>query len=73
MHNEATQRAHWLVRVSKLTDEMEPLPISPAEGLAMMWPLALDAWAIKMAAEGRQDDAQSRLQRHVVRLVRTQS
>lgn len=73
MRKEAAQRAHWPVRVAKLADETEPSPLPPAEGLAMMWPLALDAWAIKTAAEGQQDDAQSRLQRHVVRLVRAQS
>lgn len=40
---------------------------SPAERLGMMWQLALDAWAFK---EGGGQHAESRLQRHVVRLRR---
>jgi hypothetical protein len=41
-----------------------------------MWQLALNAWAFKTAAEGgdtaERFDAQSRLQRHVVRVIRSQ-
>lgn len=40
-------------------------PLSPAEGLAAMWQLAVDAWAFC-----GEDVAQSRFQRHVVRVVR---
>ena len=56
------------VRIRSLTDHTtdRDLPTTtPAERLAMMWQLALDAWAFTGAA-----DAQPRLQRHVVRLVR---
>ena len=40
--------------------------MTPAERLAMMWQLTRDAWAFK---DGGQH-AESRLQRHVVRLRR---
>jgi hypothetical protein len=40
--------------------------LEPAERLAMMWQLALDAWAFK----GEGAHAESRLQRHVVRVYR---
>jgi hypothetical protein len=40
-----------------------------------MWQLTLDAWVFKSAAEGGEEaerfNAQSRLQRHVVRVVRS--
>jgi hypothetical protein len=40
-----------------------------------MWQLTLDAWAFKLAAErkerGEESDAQSRLQRHVIRVLRS--
>jgi hypothetical protein len=40
--------------------------LTPAERIGMMWQLALDAWAFK----GDTQHAQSRLQRHVVRIHR---
>jgi hypothetical protein len=40
--------------------------LSPAERIGMMWQLALDAWAFK----GETLHAESRLQRHVVRVHR---
>ena len=39
--------------------------LSPAERLGMMWQLAIDAWAFK-----GDPIAESRLQRHVVRILR---
>jgi len=62
-----TQQART-IRILPLTDHAtdRDLPTTtPAERLAMMWQLTLDAWAFTGAS-----DAQSRLQRHVVRLVR---
>jgi hypothetical protein len=38
---------------------------SPAERLAMVWPLTLEVWSFKEPIS-----AESRLQRHVVRVVR---
>lgn len=40
--------------------------LSPAERLGMMWQLAQDAWTFK----GEPERAQSRLQRHLVRVYR---
>ncbi|MGH9769723.1 MAG: hypothetical protein ACREAB_20055 [Blastocatellia bacterium] len=59
-------RVQKLGRQEKETDLRE---YSPAELLAMMWQLALDAWAFKEAVTGEKD-AQSRLPRHVVRVLR---
>jgi len=56
------------VRILPLTDhatDRDRPTTTPAERLAMMWQLALDAWAFTGAS-----DAQPRLQRHVVRLMR---
>jgi hypothetical protein len=43
-------------------------------GQGAMWQLTLDAWALKLAAEGEEAveryNPQSRLQRHIVRIVR---
>ena len=39
--------------------------LSPAERLGVMWQLAIDAWAFK-----GDSIAESRLQRHVVRVLR---
>ncbi len=46
----------------------EPGAISSEDGLGMMWQLTLDAWAFM-----KETHAESRLQRHVVRLVRGKS
>lgn len=62
-----TQQART-IRILPLTDHAtdRDLPTTTqAERLAVMWQLTLDAWAFTGAP-----DAQSRLQRHVVRLVR---
>ena len=62
-----TQQART-IRILPLTDHAtdRDLPTTTqTERLAMMWQLTLDAWAFTGAS-----DSQSRLQRHVVRLVR---
>ncbi len=41
---------------------------TPAERLAMVWPLTLEVWSFKEPTS-----AESRLQRHVVRLVKGKS
>ena len=44
---------------------------TPAECVEMVWPLTQQAWAFKQAATSTEEDrAQSRLQRHAVRLRR---
>jgi len=44
---------------------------TPAERVQMVWPLTRQAWAFKQAAsQSESDRAQSRLQRHTVRLRR---
>ncbi len=56
------------IRVQKLADHREETDLqdtSAAERLSMMWQLAIDAWAFKGEAI-----AQSRLSRHVVRVMR---
>jgi hypothetical protein len=55
------------VRLSKLADqgnEDDLSHLTPAECLAMMWPLALDAWAFMG------EPVEPRLPRHVVRVIR---
>lgn len=42
---------------------------NPAERWAMMWQLALDAWAFK----GEKQFVESRLPRHIVRVLRRTS
>ena len=56
------------VRISKLADqgtETDLQDMTPAERIAMVWPLTVEAWAFK-----GEDVRESRLQRHVVRFVR---
>jgi hypothetical protein len=44
---------------------------TPAECVQTVWPLTQQAWAFKQAASSTEEDrAQSRLQRHAVRLRR---
>lgn len=55
------------VRIGKLTDQGNEADLqtsTPAQRLGMMWQLALDAWAFK-----GESVAESRLPRHVVRVV----
>ena len=61
-------RSHYAVRiVKKGEDERDPYleQTTPAERLLMMWPLTVQAWAFK-----GEDVSESRLQRHVVRVIK---
>jgi hypothetical protein len=64
-------RNQMVTRIGSLS-ETEDSPMSPVitpeQGLEMMWRLALDTWAFM-----KETHAESRLQRHVVRLVRGKS
>ena len=57
-----------LVRVQRIGEvqSSDVSGLSPAERIGMMWQLAQDAWTFK----GEPERAESRLQRHVVRLRR---
>jgi hypothetical protein len=54
-----------LLRIDDPRASEPPSAPTAAERLAMVWPLTLDAWAFKGAPIG-----ESRLPRHVVRVVR---
>jgi len=57
------------VRVLSLADEgarSDVAELTPGERMALMWQLAVDAWTFK----GEPEHAESRLQRHVVRVRR---
>ena len=57
------------VRKTSLKEEIDDLEnTTPAERWAMMWQLALDAWAFK-----GETIAESRLQRNIVRVYRRES
>lgn len=57
------------VRKTSLKEETEDLKnTTPQERWAMMWQLALDAWAFK-----GEPVAEPRLQRHIVRVLRRKS
>lgn len=65
-------REHVRVRVLRKMedgDRRDVADLEPADRLAMMWQLACDAWAFK----GETEHAQSRFQRHVVRIHRGRS
>ena len=67
----AKDRSHWPVKIGRLSDaelDLDPEPVSPEQALEMIWPLTLDAWAFMKGT-----DAESRLQRHVVRVIRGKS
>ncbi len=60
--------AERIVRVTRLSDQGEERDLqnaTPEECIGMMWQLALDAWAMM-----GDTSAESRLPRHVVRVVR---
>ena len=62
------ERRAYPIRIQKLADqgnEPDLRATTAAQRIAMMWQLALDAWAFKGAP-----DAESRLPRHAVRLLR---
>lgn len=64
-----TDRSQMHVRLRHLHDDQAAeavADLSPAERLGMMWQLAQDAWTFK----GEPERAQSRLQRHLVRVYR---
>jgi hypothetical protein len=57
------------VRKTSLKEETDDLKnTTPAERWAMMWQLALDAWAFK-----GEPVAEPRLQRHIIRVYRRKS
>jgi hypothetical protein len=57
------------VRKISLKDESDDLKnTTPEERWAMMWQMALDAWAFK-----GEPVAESRLQRHIIRVFRRES
>ncbi len=57
------------VRKTSLKEEIDDLEnTTPAERWAMMWQLALDAWAFK-----GEPVAEPRLQRHIIRVFRRES
>lgn len=61
-------REDMSIRVTRLKDQGHERDLertTPAERMGMVWQLTLDAWAFTGTA-----DAESRLQRHVVRLIR---
>jgi hypothetical protein len=65
-------REHVRVRILRKSedgDRRDAADLEPAERLGMMWQLARDAWAFK----GEPEHAESRLQRHVVRIRRGRS
>jgi len=58
----------YTVRVQKLSDQEKETDLyttTPGQRLSMMWQLALDAWAFR-----GEPVAESRLPRHVIRLLR---
>jgi len=60
-------RAQMRVRVLQQPDDTDGSDVAgstPAERIAMMWQLAQDAWTFR----GEPEHAESRLQRHVVRI-----
>lgn len=59
------------IRVTKLSEEKDDFDLrntTPAERWAMMWQLALDAWAFK-----GETVAEPGLQRHIIRVFRRES
>lgn len=64
-----TDRSRMRVRVRRLHEDQgaeDVADLTPAERVGMMWQLTQDAWTFK----GEPERAQSRLQRHVVRVYR---
>ena len=57
------------IRVRSLTkaeEDSDVAELTPGERIDLMWQLAVDAWTFK----GEPEHAESRLQRHVVRIRR---
>jgi hypothetical protein len=64
-------RNQLITKIGRLSDAENSdgsAVVTPEEGLGMMWPLALDTWAFM-----KETHAESRLQRHVVRVIRGKS
>ncbi len=62
------ERRNYPIRIQRLAEqgnEPDLRTTTAAQRIAMMWQLALDAWAFKGA-----QDVESRLPRQVVRLLR---
>jgi hypothetical protein len=59
-------------RVRPLSDEGADAyaALTPAERVALVWPLTVSAWSVMHAARGEQFDAESRLQRNHLRVLR---
>lgn len=55
-----------VVGLSQADDHRDVANLTPGERMGLMWQLTLDAWAFK----GDSEDAESGLQRHVVRVHR---
>jgi hypothetical protein len=64
--NEPRRRKIRVMSVREQRDHVDVTRLTPEQRLDMMWQLALDAWAFK----GDSRNAESRLQRHVVRVYR---
>ncbi len=54
------------ISIREQRNHVDVAQLTPEQRLDMMWQLALDAWAVK----GDTRNAESRLQRHVVRVYR---
>jgi len=66
-----TNRQNRIIRVAKLSEQGKEPDIqntTAAERISMMWQLAVDAWAFK----GETID-ESRLQRHIIHILRRKS
>ena len=63
----SVDRSHYPVRKIRLADEGRepPSSLTPAQRVAMVWPLTVEAWTFK---DGHFDE--SRLRRDAVRVVR---
>ncbi len=61
-------RSSWPTRLRRLSegkDDADILAMTPGERIEMMWPLAVDAWAMMGV-----DVSNARMERHIVRIIR---
>jgi hypothetical protein len=61
------------VRVGRIQDQdsdAEYVALTPAERVAMVWPLTVSAWTMLNAAQGKPFDAESGLQRDHISIQR---
>ena len=68
MQRAEKKRQIRVLRLSEQTNDSDLKQTTPQERWAMMWQLAQDAWAFR--GESR---AESRLPRHIVRVLRRES